>query len=70
MASSPWGFDHRAVSVPVSLVSGEKDAGLPYAKVWAQELPEGRLVVVPGGHTGMLAPSVARRVVELLGGRP
>jgi pimeloyl-ACP methyl ester carboxylesterase len=69
LAPSPWGFDHRAVPVPVTLVTGEKDGGFGYAKVWAKELPQGRLVVVPGGHTGMLAPSVARRVVELLGGR-
>ncbi|MFI5958939.1 alpha/beta fold hydrolase [Cryptosporangium sp. NPDC051539] len=70
MATAPWGFDHRAVSVPVSLVSGEKDAGLGYAEVWARELPQGRLVVVPGGHNGMLAPDVARRVADLLCGRP
>lgn len=70
LATAPWGFDHRAVPVPVTLVSGEKDAGLGYAKVWAPELPQGRLVVVPGGHRGMLAPAVARRVAELLCGRP
>ena len=66
LVAAPWGFDHRAVSVPVALVSGEKDAGLGYARVWAQELPQGRLVLVPGGHGGMVAPSAARRVVELL----
>ena len=69
-SSSAWGFDHRAVAVPVSLVSGEKDAGLDYAKVWASELPQGRLVTVPGGHGGMPAPAVSRRLVELLAGRP
>ena len=69
-SSSPWGFDHRAVAVPVSVVSGAKDAGLDYAKVWAQEVPEGRLVVVPGGHNGMAAPVVSRRLVELLAGMP
>lgn len=68
LATTPWGFDHRAVPVPVILVSGEQDAGLGYAKVWAHELPQGRLVVVPGGHLGILAPTVARRVVELLRG--
>lgn len=68
LATRPWGFDHRAVPVPVTLVSGEKDNGLGYARVWAKELPDGRLVLVPGGHTGMLAPAVARRVVELLAG--
>ena len=68
--SSPWGFDHRAVTVPVTVVSGEKDAGLAYAKVWAQELPNGRLVVVPGGHGGMPAPAVSRRLAELLAGLP
>jgi pimeloyl-ACP methyl ester carboxylesterase len=68
--SSPWGFDHRAVSVPVAVVSGEKDGGLGYAKVWASELPQGRLVVVPGGHGGMPAPAVSRRLVELLAGMP
>lgn len=67
---SPWGFDHRAVTVPVCVVSGEKDAGLGYAQVWAQELPQGRLVTVPGGHGGMPAPAVSRRLVELLAGRP
>ena len=70
MAVSPWGFDHRAVPVPVAMVSGEKDTGLGYARIWAEELPQGRLVVVPGGHTGILAPRVARRIVELLLGRP
>jgi pimeloyl-ACP methyl ester carboxylesterase len=65
-----WGFDHRAVPVPVVLVSGEKDAGLGYARVWARELPQGRLVVVPGGHGGMPAPAVSRRLAELLAGRP
>ena len=68
--TSPWGFDHRAVSVPVAIVSGEKDAGLPYARVWAQELPRGRLVTVPGGHGGMAAPVVSRRLAELLAGKP
>jgi hypothetical protein len=47
-------------------VSGAKDAGLGYARVWARELPQGRLVVVPGGHTGMLAPAVGRQITELL----
>ncbi|WP_369211284.1 alpha/beta fold hydrolase [Streptomyces flavofungini] len=69
-ATAPWGFDHRAVSQPVALVSGHKDSGLGYARVWARELPQGRLVVLPGGHTNILAPTVARRVVELLCGRP
>jgi pimeloyl-ACP methyl ester carboxylesterase len=68
--TQPWGFDHRAVRVPVAVVSGDKDGGLPYAKVWAQELPDGRLVVVPGGHGGMAAPQVSRRLVELLAGLP
>jgi pimeloyl-ACP methyl ester carboxylesterase len=67
--TSPWGFDHRAVAAPVTIVSGEKDAGLPYAKVWATELPQGRLVTVAGGHGGMAAPAVSRRLVELLAGR-
>lgn len=58
------------MTVPVCLVSGEKDAGLGYAQIWAQELPQGRLVTVPGGHMGMRAPAVARRVAELLAGRP
>lgn len=70
LAVAPWGFDHRAVRVPVSLVSGEQDLGLAYAKVWAQELPDGRLIVVPGGHTGLWAPAIARRIAELLCGRP
>lgn len=69
LVTAPWGFDHRGVPVPVIVVSGEKDAGLRYARLWAAEVPEGRLVVVPGGHTGMLAPAVARRIAELLGGR-
>lgn len=67
--TAPWGFDHRAVPVPTVIVSGEKDAGLDYARIWAQELPQGRLVVVPGGHGGMPAPSVARRLAELLAGQ-
>ncbi|HVV75391.1 MAG TPA: alpha/beta hydrolase [Mycobacteriales bacterium] len=70
LAVGRWGFDHRAVQVPVVLVSGEKDGGLGYAKVWANELPDGRLVVVPHGHIGMLDPAVAHRIVELLAGRP
>ena len=65
-----WGFDHRAVPVPVAVVSGEKDGGLDYARVWATELPDGRLVTVPGGHGGMAAPVVSRRLVELLAGLP
>jgi len=68
--TGPWGFDHRAVSVPVTIVSGDKDGGLGYARVWARELPQGRLVTVPGGHGGMPAPAVSRRVVELLAGQP
>jgi pimeloyl-ACP methyl ester carboxylesterase len=68
--TSPWGFDHRAIAAPVAIVSGEKDAGLSYAKVWATELPQGRLVTVPGGHGGMAAPAVSRRLVELLAGLP
>jgi pimeloyl-ACP methyl ester carboxylesterase len=70
LCSSPWGFDHRAVTVPVCVVSGEKDAGLGYARVWAAELPQGRLVTVPGGHGGMAAPVVSRRLAELLAGLP
>lgn len=68
--SLPWGFDHRVVAVPVTVVSGERDAGLGYAKVWAQELRQGRLVTVPGGHGGMPAPTVSCRLAELLAGRP
>ena len=68
--TQPWGFDHRAVEVPVAVVSGAKDAGLRYARVWATELPDGRFVEVPGGHGGMAAPVVSRRLVELLAGRP
>jgi pimeloyl-ACP methyl ester carboxylesterase len=63
-----WGFDHRAVSVPVTLVSGEKDAGLDYARVWVTELPDARLVVVPGGHGGMPGKVASRRIVEALAG--
>ena len=70
LASRPWGFDHRAVPVPVVMVSGEKDAGLGYARIWARELPQGRLVIVPGGHNGLLAPVVARRIAALLAGQP
>ena len=69
-STSAWGFDHRSVSVPVTIVSGDKDGGLGYARVWATELPQGRLVVVPGGHGGMPAPAVSRRLAELLVGRP
>lgn len=69
IAGSAWGFDHRAVAAPVALVSGEKDGGYGYATVWAQELPQGRFVVVPGGHVGFYAPDVARRIAELLAGR-
>lgn len=68
--TQPWGFDHRAVPVPVAVVSGAKDAGLRYAKVWATELPQGRFVEVPGGHGGMPAATVSRRLVELLAGHP
>ena len=67
-STSVWGFDHRAVSVPVTLVSGEQDAGLAYAKVWMDEVPNGRLVVVPGGHGGMAAPAVSRTIVQSLAG--
>lgn len=67
--TQPWGFDHRAVPCPVAVVSGAKDAGLRYARVWASELPQGRFVEVPGGHGGMAAPEVSRRLVELLAGR-
>ncbi|GAA1956668.1 alpha/beta hydrolase [Amycolatopsis minnesotensis] len=63
-----WGFDHRAVTTPVFLLCGEKDSGLGYAKVWAGELPQGHLSLVPGGHMGIFAPAVARRVTELLRG--
>lgn len=69
LAAGPWGFDHRAVPAPVAIVSGQKDAGLGYAKIWAQELPMGRLVVVPGGHSAIFAPGVGRRVTEILCGR-
>jgi pimeloyl-ACP methyl ester carboxylesterase len=69
LTSGPWGFDHRAVTVPVTIVSGEKDAGLSYAKVWAQELPQGRLVTVPGGHGGMPAPAVSSRLAAVLAGQ-
>jgi pimeloyl-ACP methyl ester carboxylesterase len=67
--TQPWGFDHRAVRVPVAVVSGAKDGGRRYARVWAGELPQGRFVEVPGGHGGMPAPVVSRRLVELLAGR-
>jgi len=67
-STDPWGFDHRSVTVPVVLVSGEHDAGLTYARQWVTELPQARLVTVPGGHGGMPAPEVSRRLVELLAG--
>lgn len=70
MTMKPWGFDHRAITVPVRMVSGELDAGLDYAKIWAAELPHGELVIVPRGHTGILDPAVARRIVEVLAKQP
>lgn len=69
MCAGPWGFDHRAVSVPVTLVSGDKDGSLGHAKVWMTEVPNGRLVLTPGGHGNIMDPAVGRRVVELLTGR-
>jgi pimeloyl-ACP methyl ester carboxylesterase len=66
--TQPWGFDHRAVAVPVVVVSGAQDGGLRYAKAWAAELPHGRFVEVPGGHGGMARTEVSRRLVELLAG--
>lgn len=70
LASGPWGFDHRAVPVEVVLLSGEKDAGLGYARRWVEELPNGRLETFPGGHLGLFAPAVGRRIAEVLAGRP
>jgi pimeloyl-ACP methyl ester carboxylesterase len=68
IVSAPWGFDHRAVSVPVTLVSGVKDGSLKDSRTWMSEVPNGRLVTVPGGHGGMPDPVVARRIVEVLAG--
>jgi pimeloyl-ACP methyl ester carboxylesterase len=68
LAVGDWGFDHRAVTAPVFLVCGEKDSGLGYSRVWAQELPHGQLRLVPGGHMSMFSPQFARTVVQLLGG--
>lgn len=66
LALGRWGFDHRAVPVPVVLFSGEKDAGLAYAKIWADELPDGTLETFPGGHLGLFRPENTRRVVASL----
>ena len=63
-----WGFDHRAVTVPVSFLIGEKDTSLGYVRVWATELPKGRLVLAPGGHSNLFAAAVARTACELLRG--
>jgi pimeloyl-ACP methyl ester carboxylesterase len=66
LVSADWGFDHRAVPVPVAMASGEVDSGRGYAEIWAEELPRGRLVLLPGGHLNILDPQVAGRIVELL----
>jgi pimeloyl-ACP methyl ester carboxylesterase len=64
-----WGFDHRAVAPPVTFLVGEQDRSLGYVRTWAAELPQGRLVVAPGGHMNVYAGSVARRACELLRGQ-
>lgn len=68
LGPSGWGFDHRAVAPPVTFLVGEKDRSLGYVRTWANELPHGRLVLAPGGHMNLYAPSVARTACQLLAG--
>lgn len=63
LATRPWGFDHRAVSCPVVIFSGIDDPSLYYAETWARELPNGRSVVLSGGHIPV-APASRQRIVS------
>jgi pimeloyl-ACP methyl ester carboxylesterase len=69
-APGSGGFDHRAIASPVTFLVGEKDRSLGYVRTWASELPQGRFVLVPGGHMNVYAGAVARRACELLRGQP
>ena len=48
-----WGFDPRAVGAPVRCWYGDADPGVgpAHGKWWAEQVPDGRLTVVPdAGH--------------------
>jgi pimeloyl-ACP methyl ester carboxylesterase len=66
LASRDWGFDHLAVSQPVEIFSGERDAGHGYAPIWAQRLPAGRLHVIAGGHGDFSAPAAVEKIVAAM----
>jgi pimeloyl-ACP methyl ester carboxylesterase len=56
---APWGFDPKAVEVPVALWYGQEDALVPpdHGAWWAGVLPTSTLTVVPGA--GHLLPLLA-----------
>lgn len=70
LASADWRFDHAAVTQPVEIFSGDQDAGYPYARLWAQRLPRGRLHVFAGGHGDFEAPEVIERIVAAMASAP
>lgn len=66
LASAEWGFDHTAITQPVDVFTGDRDAGYPYAVIWAQLLPAARLHVFSGGHVDYVAPDVSARIVKAM----
>lgn len=64
----PWGFDHLALTQPVEFFMGDRDGGLPYVRIWSEQLADSRVTVVPGGHIAHVAPAAAERLVGLLAG--
>jgi hypothetical protein len=66
LASTGWGFDHTAITQPVDVFTGDRDAGYPYAAVWAQLLPAAKLHVFAGGHVDYVAPDVITRIVKAM----
>jgi len=66
LCTTDWGFDHAAVVQPVEIFTGDRDAGFPYARIWAARLPAGRLHVFTGGHVDFAAPAARARIVAAM----
>ena len=61
-----WGFDHRSLTQPVEIVTGDQDAGYEYARVLATELADARLTTFEGGHVSIAVDPGASAILDAL----
>lgn len=65
-ASSDWGFDYYAITVPLDFFCGVHDAQGPFARVLADRNANARFHSFPYGHHGFSHPDARRRMFDTI----